>query len=276
MKKLPAVGMFVLVFALMSGTAFAQAQYLIDGVNPLDLVLETAPPNDCATVTIELDPGGVINTSLITATCWIDYDESQVLIKNLVVADDDAGGPWDPGFTSVIPDPNGPGSYYVLVGNFSTVPIDQGPIPICEVEFCSQGLGESEIDIHPGLSFSNIVGDTTVWDPYVDYGLISLIQIVPPPPPDSDDDSIPDDVDNCPYDPNPSQTNSDSDSHGDACDNCPLVDNEDQEDSNGNGIGDACDTDDAQIPTLSEWGMIIFITIILGISVAMLLRRKEA
>jgi hypothetical protein len=67
-----------------------------------------------------------------------------------------------------------------MVGNFNTVPID-APIPICAVQFCCQRPGESEIDIHPGYAFTNIVGDTTVWDPDVDYGLISLIQIVPPP-----------------------------------------------------------------------------------------------
>jgi hypothetical protein len=110
MKKLLTIGMVILLFAIMSGTAFAQAQYLIDGENPLALTLETVPPNDCATVTIELDPGGEINTFLLTASCWIDFDENQVLITNLVVADADAGGPWDPGFTSVVSDPNGPGS----------------------------------------------------------------------------------------------------------------------------------------------------------------------
>jgi hypothetical protein len=80
--------------------------------------------------------------------------------------------------------------------------------------------------------------------------------------------------DNCPYGVNPGQENSDSDSHGDVCDNCPLLDNEDQLDSNGNGIGDACDTGDTAIPTLSEWGMIIFMTFILGIGVVTLLRRR--
>ena len=92
---------------------------------------------------------------------------------------------------------------------------------------------------------------------------------------DSDNDGIPDFEDNCPETPNPNQTNSDNDSHGDVCDNCPLVDNEDQIDSNGNGIGDSCDTGGEAIPTLSEWGIIIFMTLILGISVIMLYRRRK-
>ena len=94
---------------------------------------------------------------------------------------------------------------------------------------------------------------------------------------DADGDSIGDSSDNCPEVANSCQENSDGDSHGDACDNCPLVDNEDQLDSNGNGIGDACDTTGgAQIPTLSEWGMIIFMTIILGLGVITMLRRRES
>ena len=48
-----------------------------------------------------------------------------------------------------------------------------------------------------------------------------------------------------------------------------------QEDADGDGIGDACDSSGAQVPTLSEWGMIIFMTLILGISVVILYRRRK-
>jgi cobalamin biosynthesis protein CobT len=91
---------------------------------------------------------------------------------------------------------------------------------------------------------------------------------------DTDGDGILDAEDNCPEDANPGQENSDNDSHGNACDNCPNADNEDQADSDGDGIGDVCDSAQAAIPTLSEWGMIIFMTIILGLGVITLLRRR--
>ena len=42
-----------------------------------------------------------------------------------------------------------------------------------------------------------------------------------------------------------------------------------QEDTDGDGIGDVCDASGAQIPTLSEWGIINFMIILMGIGVLM-------
>jgi bacillopeptidase F len=72
---------------------------------------------------------------------------------------------------------------------------------------------------------------------------------------DDDEDGVGDLCDNCPQDYNPGQDDGDDDLVGDVCDNCPDVYNPQQEDSDGDGIGDACDTQD--VPTLSEWGMLI-------------------
>ena len=179
MKKLYAIGMFVLVFALMPGNAFPQTQYLMNGMNPLPLNLETSPPNDCATVTIEVDPGGIINTPLITGGCWIIWDTSQVSVANLVAADSDAGGPWDSGFTYEVPDADGPGTYMLAVGQFGTVAVDN-PLPICDIEFCCEEPGQSQITISTIPGFETIVGDTTVWDPQVADGVIDLTQIITP------------------------------------------------------------------------------------------------
>jgi hypothetical protein len=90
----------------------------------------------------------------------------------------------------------------------------------------------------------------------------------------SDNDSLGNLCDNCPQTHNPDQANSDNDSLGNLCDNCPDVSNEDQADSDGDGIGDVCEPTEAAIPTLSEWGMIIFMTIIMGLGVVTLVRRR--
>ncbi len=59
-----------------------------------------------------------------------------------------------------------------------------------------------------------------------------------------DGDGIPDDVDNCPHQPNPDQTDTDGDTLGDVCDNCPQQPNPDQTDTDDDGLGDLCDPDD--------------------------------
>lgn len=58
---------------------------------------------------------------------------------------------------------------------------------------------------------------------------------------DDDCDFKTNDVDNCRYAYNPTQTDTDHDGVGDACDNCPAVSNGDQSDRDGDFIGDACD-----------------------------------
>ncbi|MDH3889743.1 MAG: thrombospondin type 3 repeat-containing protein [candidate division Zixibacteria bacterium] len=58
---------------------------------------------------------------------------------------------------------------------------------------------------------------------------------------DLDSDGVANVADNCPTEPNSSQTDSDGDGVGDACDNCSSTANTDQRDVDGDGFGDLCD-----------------------------------
>ena len=91
---------------------------------------------------------------------------------------------------------------------------------------------------------------------------------------DNDSDGVGDVCDNCPDVQNPGQEDNDSDGHGNLCDNCPDVYNPGQEDSDDDGVGDACDTED--IPTLSEWGMIILTLLLLAFATVAVVRRRKA
>ncbi len=59
---------------------------------------------------------------------------------------------------------------------------------------------------------------------------------------DHDGDRWPDEMDNCPYVPNPDQADSDHDTFGNVCDNCPTHYNPGQENHDNDLYGDVCDS----------------------------------
>ena len=87
-----------------------------------------------------------------------------------------------------------------------------------------------------GALTNRAVADAFTTDPVISNNMAIAVTLI-----DTDGDGIPDINDNCPYTPNPLQTDSDGDGIGDACDNCPLVANPNQEDADDDGVGDLCD-----------------------------------
>ena len=159
---------FILLIAVGLATGqVCASQYIINGENPLALTICTG---SCETVTIAIDPAG-ITTPLITAGFWLIFDPSAVTVNDVLAADGEVPGPWDPGFTTIVTDPDGPGTYFLALGQFATVAVDS-VIPLADVEFCRQSSGVDQIIVSTIPDFDTVVGDTTVYDPLVADGVI--------------------------------------------------------------------------------------------------------
>ncbi|MCH7871828.1 MAG: IPTL-CTERM sorting domain-containing protein, partial [Planctomycetes bacterium] len=76
-------------------------------------------------------------------------------------------------------------------------------------------------------------------------------------------------------------SDTDGDGAQDECDNCPSQPNPTQTDGDGDGVGDECDTcpgyDDAQpcpIPTVSQWGLAVMTLLVLTAGGLVITRRR--
>jgi len=213
---------------------------------------------------------------IIFAGLYIEYNSSEIAVISVDVYDGVHGppGPWNSGSTAIVTDPYYPDAYGVYTAAFypCALPDSDGDLIVAKVSLYSSAPGSTSITLkHVPYTF-----EPTLWgcDSGRKYWAMPHTITIQQELLDSDTDGIPDQEDNCPYSANPSQTNSDSDSHGDVCDNCPNSENEDQSDADGDGIGDICDTGGEAIPTLSEWGIIIFMSLLMGISVVTLFKRR--
>ena len=63
-----------------------------------------------------------VTQELLTAGFWIEYNPEQVSIETVNLYDGSTfTGPWDPGFTNILPEADGPGTFFVACGQFSCV-----------------------------------------------------------------------------------------------------------------------------------------------------------
>jgi len=137
----------------------------------------------------------------------------------------------------------------VYIDGFSQTPTYGGwEGDYIDVSNFSAGMHQVKIELQiPGSTFGEHDGHLIIDD----------IRYTPYEEPDEDSDGVPDTLDNCYWDYNPTQSDSDRDGVGDACDgadddkdddliqdwfdNCPTDYNPDQVDTDGNGSGDVCD-----------------------------------
>jgi hypothetical protein len=166
--------------------------------------------------------------ALLTGGFWISFDPALVSVVSVEVYNNSVlPGPWDPGFTTIIPDSDGPGTYLVACGNFDCVTPDaDGDVIIGRVRFRCESAGDAFITIAPIpiSGYDTVVGcslPTVIYDPDITPNTFTIHQID-----DIDGDGIANADDNCPTVFNPGQEDLlDGDGAGDACDNCPELAN---------------------------------------------------
>ena len=82
---------------------------------------------------------------------------------SIVSADINGGdGAWDTGMSNTVPDPQGPGTYLVTVGNLSLVkPDDSSGINIANLRFnCTGDCSGQTIKISTVPNFDSVVGNS--------------------------------------------------------------------------------------------------------------------
>jgi hypothetical protein len=218
---------------------------------------------------------------LITAGFLIDFDESKISVVSAEVYDGSLPGPWDADMTNKVPNPSGPGTYMVIVGNLSSALPDAGDdIPIARIRFACTSTGDAAVTFTTVSDFDTVVGNSsTVYDNQIASKTVIIFRAqgtsttssssttttsntssstdststTTAAEQDSDDDGISDDQDNCHKIPNGPDAGTCiwGSKTGDPCSvagydpmDCGTNDpfcSMDQEDTDNDGVGNACD-----------------------------------
>jgi hypothetical protein len=119
---------------------------------------------------------------LLTAGFFITHDASLATIVDIAVYDEHLGDPWDAGFTTLVPDADGSGTYMVACGNFASVPPEDARI--ANIEICTIAEGINIITITTIPDFQTVVSgvppDYEVFDSQIMPHVITVDHIAPP------------------------------------------------------------------------------------------------
>jgi hypothetical protein len=103
--------------------------------------------------------------NLITAAIYLEFDAAQMSVLSADIYDE----LWDGAMSRSVANPQGPGSFAVIVGNFSTVaPDGDGDIPIARLQFDCVENCSVQITVKTPPDFDSVVGDSaTIYDPSI-------------------------------------------------------------------------------------------------------------
>ena len=234
MRKFLITLLSILIVTTLGVPTFA-VEYLIDFLepgNPGGFLTGLKTFEDEYTVRvgdeIEADIYMTALIGLISGGFLIEYNPLQVSIISVeAYGGNNLPGTWDPALTAIVPNPAGPGIYFIAVGNLSCVTSDtDGDIILTKVRFRSESSSDASITFR--WPYPDLIGPPYGPNPvgcdetcYENFPPNQTVTLHPCYQNDIDCDSIPDSEDNCQYHFNPNQ--------------------EDSYPPQGNGIGDACD-----------------------------------
>ena len=176
MRKLIIVCVFSLLLGFLSSSVFA-IQYCKDFLEPENpggwgTSLKTFDEEvwSCPGAQPELDIWiNDIPEPLITAGFWIVYSPLIEIEDVLIYDGSDLPGPWNPSVSGKVPEPDGPGTYFVVVGGWSgspytpIIPDSDGDIIIGKIIFRKLVPGgHYPITISTVPGFDTIVGESNM------------------------------------------------------------------------------------------------------------------
>jgi len=262
MKKLSIICLLVMVFSV--GTAHAQPypyEVAPCGTKDFTTAADVVPGG---TICLDIYLTGVgVGNKQNAGSAWLDFSTSTADIayvsggRCMLDGSEGCTGPWDPAAGALVNEPAGPGTVLYIVGNLAGAPPDvDGDLIVGTVTLENIGPNDATVNIITIMS-----GWTPIHPMDVGSGQIVISQVCYCAIDAHCDDGTfcngaeTCDAPNCTCEP--------------ATNPCPI-------DTTCNEDTDTCDPilTSASIPTLSEWGMIIFMMIILGIGVVTLLRRR--
>ena len=185
MKKLSIV--CLLVLGLMVSPCFA-IQYCKDFLEPgnpggWSESLKTFEDEWTLNVGEEVELDIWINDvpeQLISGGFWVTYDPLLVSVEDVLAYDNtDLLGPWDPGFTAKVQDPDGPGTYFLALGNLSTpFPDAEGDIILGKIRFHAVSEGSVTITVSVIPQTSTVVGwpSIHIYDDEISPNTVTLFQ----------------------------------------------------------------------------------------------------
>ena len=95
---------------------------------------------------------------LLTAGFWVEFNPEQVQITSVDIYDGSTfSGPWDTGFTNIMPDADGPGTFFVTCGQFSCVVPDTDDIILGRIQLQSTSPNETTLTIRTIPGFDTVV-----------------------------------------------------------------------------------------------------------------------